>query len=501
MSVFIGSTGFKPKTLVEIRQELDASHTTTFGSGVDLSPEGPLGEHVALSSKRDADLWEGAQEIYTSRDPDTASGSALDEICAETGIARLSPTQARCDGVILWSQMTVATTVPAGSRAKSATAPATYSLESDVTGSGVTTGPFKGLKLRLSSPFVDGDTVELICGSMTARLQYVASVHGTVANFLEAFYVPVVKANIADSGASYEFTGNQHYVKIVFATPTAVTSALSLELNSNSQQGQIGAFIADDYGARAVPALTLDSIATPVTGWLGVEQPASGTDGTDTETDTALRIRRLRGMRSGTATEDAILQAVYRVTGVSKVLVTSNRTMSTDSESRPPKSFEVTVVGGSDSLVAQAIWNTAPAGIEIYGNFPTTPTDMRPIAIGKDGLAKRVNFSRPVPKFAWVEVTVNAYNPEETTPSDIESAIKDAIVSWATANMGLGDNMIIQKFYGPIYTSVPGIQSVTLRMALTASAGDTPTYATTSPLAIASREFASFALGQVKVIL
>ena len=206
-------------------------------------------------------------------------------------------------------------------------------------------------------------------------------------------------------------------------------------------------------------------------------------------------------MRSGTATEDAILQAVYRVPGVSKVLVTSNRTMVTDSESRPPKSFEVTVVGGSDSLVAQAIWDTAPAGIEIYGNFATTPTDMRPTALGKDGLLKRVNFSHPVPRFAWVEVTVNAYNPEETTPDNLESAIKEAIVSWATTNMGLGDNMIIQKFYGPIYTSVPGIQSVTLRMALTEGAGDTPSYASTSPLAIASREFASFALGQVEVIL
>lgn len=247
--------------------------------------------------------------------------------------------------------------------------------------------------------------------------------------------------------------------------------------------------------------MTLDSIVTPITGWLGVEQPAAGTDGTDTETDTALRLRRLRGMRSGTSTEDAILQAVYRVPGVSKVLVTSNRTMVTDSESRPPKSFEVTVVGGSDPLVAQAIWDTAPAGIEIYGNFATTPTDMRPTALGKDGLVKRVNFSRPVPRFAWVEVTVNSYNPEETTPDNLESAIKEAIVSWAATNMGLGDNMIIQKFYGPIYTSVPGIQSVTLRMALTASAGDTPAYASTSPLAIASREFASFALGQVKVIL
>lgn len=501
MSVFLDSTGFKPKTLTDIRQEIDADHVATFGAGVDLSPEGPLGQHVSLSSKRDADLWEGAQEIYTSRDPDQATGEALDNIAAETGVTRLSPTQARCDGVILWTAMTTATTVPAGSRAKSASAPATYSLESDVTGALLATGPFKALKLRLSSPFVDGDTVELICGSQIAQYQYIESTHGTVANFLEVFFVPEVESVITDSGASYEFTGNQHYVKVVFASPTAVTSALSLELNANSQQGQSGAFVADDMGAKSVPAYTLDTVSTPIAGWLAVEQPAAGVDGTDTETDTALRLRRIRGMRSGTGTEDAIRESIFRVTGVSLAQVTSNRTMLTDTESRPPKSFEAVVVGGNDSAVAQAIWNTAPAGIEMYGNFPTAPTDMRPMAIGKDGLQKRVNFSRPVAKFAWVEVTVNSYNTEETTPANLEAAIKDAIVSWGAQNMGMGDNMILQKFFGPVYASVPGIGSITLRIALTASAGDTPVYSPTGPLAVAAREHASFALGQVEVVL
>jgi uncharacterized phage protein gp47/JayE len=501
LSVFLTPTGFQQKTLVDIRTEIEADYRSVFGANVDLSPEGPLGQIVALNAKMVADLWEGAQELYTSRDPNQATGEALDNICAETGVERLAPTNARCDGTILWSQMTVASTVPAGSKAKSSVAPATYSLESDVTGVAPATGPFAAVKLRLSSPFVDGDTVELIVNGQIAQLQYVEGTHGTIANFLGVYFVSIVESTILDSGAAYEYVGGQHYVKVVFGSVSTITSTISLDLNANSQQGHYGAFVADDAGARAVPANTLDTISTPVTGWLAVEQPAAGTDGTDTETDTALRLRRIKSMRSGTATEDAIRDAVYRVPGVSLAKVASNRTMSVDSESRPAKSFEVVAVGGTDTAVAQAIWNTAPAGIEIYGNFATSPVDLRPVAIGKDGLQKRVNFSRPVAKFAWVEVTVDAYNTEETTPTDLESAIKAAIVSWGAANMGLGDNMILQKFYGPIYASVPGIQYATIRIALTAAADDTPSYSTPQFLAVAAREYASFALGQVEVVL
>lgn len=505
MTVFLDSTGFKPKTLVELRQELEASYRAVWGAGVDLSPEGPLGQHIALMSKRDADLWEGAQEIYTSRDPDQATGEALDNIAADKGLARLPPTQARADGVICWFPLYTSVPLSAGVKIKAESSPTTYSLESDIAGLSSHTAPAKAWRLKLDPDFGDTDVMQLIVGAdlLSATViqdVYSTATHGTVDNFIQSVFAPHVESSVLGSTAKYTKLNGVVYLEVIFPIETLIQEVLGATgylYDATSMQGVPGNFVSDVPGAASLPAYTLDTISTPVANWLGVSQTATGTDGTDTETDTALRLRIKRTMRTGTGTPDAIYNALMRVPGVAYASVITNPHLDTDSEGRPGHSLECVVQGGEKQAVATAIWKTAPAASLLHGSFVGSEI---PTVIGADGLQHPVNFSVPVAKYAWVKVNVTSRNGEEPSPDDIVRAIQDAIVSWGTTNMGLGDNSVLQKYYGPIYT-VPSIQSVTIQHALTDTEGASPSWSSANALAVAAKEYAVYSADRVVVFV
>ena len=248
---------------------------------------------------------------------------------------------------------------------------------------------------------------------------------------------------------------------------------------------------AGSAGAQALPPYTLDTIATPTTGWLSIEQPAAGQDGTDIESDSSLRIRRAQGLRSGTATLSAIHEALFRVSGVSAVSVSENATDITDGEGRPPHSVEAVVTGGEEAAICQMLGSVVAAGIETYGNTTGTSVDVA-------GKSREVKFSIPVPRWAWVEVDVLTTDPDGAPAAGYEDAIRAAIVAYGNANFAPGANFILGKMYAPIY-SVPGIYTVAVRIATSTTPGGAKTYGTSNIL-VALREYLSFAPERVEFV-
>ena len=498
MSSNITAAGLTIPTLTELRQDIESGYQGVWGTSADLSPEGYMGQHIAIMSKRDRDAWELQQEILTARDPDTATGVSLDEISAETGVTRLAPTAASA-AVTLFTQYGVSTTVPAGSKIKAATSQATYSSTGDVTGTASATGPFKVLRFKMKGSYAVGDYMRIAINGASSGGYYTVS--GDTPASVAAHAAAAVATFPGALSATVLTLDGGVYLQVTAGTSDVVpelADCIGFDSTSTWQQGLPGYFVCDTVGARAVPPLSLDTIASPVSGWLSVYQPAQGTAGTDTESDSALRLRRLRQMRSGTGTEDAIYNALMHVDGVSRAIVASNRTNAPDSEGRPPHCLECVVVGGSDTDVARAIWQSAPGGVGFYGTFTELP-DTRPIVAGADGHPKRVNFSRPQPVYAWVRVNVTAYDTEETLPSDVTAALKAAIVSWANENMGLGNNMNLKDLYTPINT-VPGVAGVMLDHAMTTSESGTPSYGEGS-IAITSRQYAVYSASRIAVVL
>ena len=88
-------------------------------------------------------------------------------------------------------------------------------------------------------------------------------------------------------------------------------------------------------GPLAAPMGSLTVIVTPVSGVTAVTNAADATVGTNTETDAALRIRRLISLsRAGTATLNGIYNALMNVSEVVQASVVENATDSEDGAGR-----------------------------------------------------------------------------------------------------------------------------------------------------------------------
>lgn len=482
MTSYVDASGFHRPTLQEIRKQVEAQFVVAIGSGVDLTATGPFGQIVANITTWADSLFAIVQEAYTQQDPDQATGVFLDEACNKVGIYRLPATPAYVDDVLLWGTFGSAVTVPAGSKAKSATQPMSYSLQSDVSLGASSTGPFRAV--RLSGTFTTGNVLSTTLNGVAYT--YTVLITDTTSTAIQELADNINAGAFASVGAaSLEVISGTNYLRID-------GDSFTLDAYSSHwtpyQEVLAGVFVADNPQVQAVPPLTLDTILTPVSGWISIEQPSAGLDGTDVETDASLRIRRIQGTRSGTATEDAIREAIYRVPGVSKAIVDSNRSDDPDAEGRDGHMLEAVVIGGNASEVAAAIWSTIGAGIAMYGATEVSVP-------GADGKTHPVKFSIPNPQYAWVKVTSIVPDTDAGPAAGYQAAIQAAVVEFGNQQFGLGANFNYQRMFSPVL-SVPGIGSATIAIAVTATESGSPSYVSAN-IPVASRDYLTFAADRV----
>lgn len=73
-------TGFVRKPLTAILNEIEASMVTEFGPGVVQTSVSPLGQLNGLMADIITELWEIAEDVYQSYDPDQAEGTRLETL-------------------------------------------------------------------------------------------------------------------------------------------------------------------------------------------------------------------------------------------------------------------------------------------------------------------------------------------------------------------------------------------------------------------------------------
>ena len=234
------------------------------------------------------------------------------------------------------------------------------------------------------------------------------------------------------------------------------------------------------------------NIDTPVFGWDSITNPVEASIGTNVETDTALRIRRRQSVSiAGSGTVDAITANVLDITGVTDAFVVENRTFAVDVDGRPPKSFETVVTGGDNDEIAQEIWDRKPAGIETVGDITVaTVTDSQ-------GQSRSISFSRPADIYCHLEIDYTLYL-EEIFPSNGESAISQA-ASDAGNLLGINEDVILQRLQGPIFDAVPGIATLVIRIATSATPAGPPGAFAAVNLAIGSTEISRFDVSRITV--
>lgn len=215
-------------------------------------------------------------------------------------------------------------------------------------------------------------------------------------------------------------------------------------------------FEAEEPGPVAAPAGKLTVIASPVVGWSAVTNTNDAELGLPEESNEALRARREQELQSsGNGTVDAIEAAVSKVEGVRYVRCFENTTDATDQNGVPPHAIEVLIFDGisptgeNNDAIAQAIWNTKPAGIRTYGAVPANARDRR-------GEQQTVYFSRVTPKAVYVEIDVDVITANYVG----DSAVSVAFAERANALQSTGSPVRVRLIDSLIY-DIPGVVDVT----------------------------------------
>jgi len=375
-------TGFVPKTLDDIRAELEAAFKASFGESIDLTPQSNFSQIIGVMAERYADLWAQAQGVYSAFSPSDATGVSLDNVAAITGTVR---EPSRPSTVTIIATGTPATVLSTG-RVVS------------VAGTGVR-------------------FVTTANGTIAAVSAWASTTAYTLGTFVrnggtQRVYVCTTAGTSAAGGPT--------------TTASAITDGTVVWRYVGEGTGKVEiAAESEDDGPKVGNAFTITTIETPVAGWSSVNNLLDATLGADTETDAALRLRRAEELRTaGRAAVEAIRSAILDVDSVTACTVFENVTDVTDGDGLPPHSVEALVQGGLDADIREALWTNTAAGIRTYGTTSGTHVDSQ-------GISHTVQFSRPTNVNIYVVVNVTA--EQQNWPSDGADQVKAAIVAWGDA--------------------------------------------------------------------
>lgn len=446
------STGLERPRLNEIKSDIDDDLTQVIGP-INTGPDAVLGQMTGIQAASLDDAYETLEDVYNSMYPATAEGVSLDRAVALLGIIRLNASPVVVTAVVYGSEGTV---IPENALAH---ADVQYFNTSPVT---ISSNAAIDARVQVSN-VADGTLYRITINGV--QYSYTSGVGSTKSSILNGL------DSLIPSGYLSTVSNDQLRIYAVDGqTPFNIDLSAGL---SFANVGSPAIFVSVVSGLRELPVGALASIDTPVFGWTGINNLIPGAGSRDVETDIELRQRQADSSRvTGSATVKAIRSRLLQeVAGVTAVSVFENRSHIFVA-GQPPHSFEALVQGGTDQAVAQNIWENKPAGIETYGNVDIEVED-------DNGDDQTIRFSRPVGTYAWVRVTINSLYPEEPLPASTAQAIKDAVIA-AGLSMTVGEDLITQRFIGPIYANTQGIGMLTVETAITSTPNGTPTYSTSN---------------------
>lgn len=469
------STGFERPRLNEIKDDYDQRFTDALGP-VNTAPDAVVGQIVAIFAAALDDAYEALQNTYDSMYPSSAEGTSLDGAVSFVGMTRLAAAPTTVTAMCYGAESTL---VPAGALARSLDNKQ-YVTDADTVISRASAGHVEIEVITVTN----SASYQVIAGGVSVTYVSDASATATeIAAGLAALFDPTVFVATAASG-------------ILTLKPIDLAGEYTLTVDAKLSISLLSTpifFTALEMGAFALPAGSLTTIDSSVLGWDSINNLAAGAIGRAVETDESLRERHADSVRvTGAATVPAIrARLLAEVDSVDYVAIYENRTPVTDADGLPSHSFEAVVSGGTDQAVADKLFEVKPAGIETYGNTIEQVLD-------ENGDMQTISFSRPAIKYGWIRVTVTSLNAEEILNTEYAASIQAAALAHGNA-IGIGRDIIIQRFFGPIYESTPGLGGITVEAAITAAPLDTPTY-TTSNIVIARAELASFDLARIVVV-
>lgn len=477
----VTSAGLQIKTLPEILSSVNtklSARLSALGLTVNLSEDSLFGILNGIYADECSDLWEGMQGVYDAAYPQTSTGLNLDNVADLNGVTRLGASKST--GFVQFTG-DVSTVVPTNTFLT-----VLNSTERFVTTSAVTLVDTAFSKVVFSVNTVSNSasyTVTIGGTLVTYNSDASATVAEIVLGLKDAVNTAALGVTATENGTLLTIV-----VDVLNSTKSlAYDSKLTVDAISN-----IAPIESENLGAIVGLAGTINSLLIPQIGIDSVTNLADAQIGREEETDAELRQRRFESVQiAGAGTVGAIAARLRQIEGVTSAFVIENTSLATDADGRPGKSFEAVVEGGVNQEIGQAVWDYKPAGIESFGNTSV-------IAQDTDGNNHTVYFSRATTKYIHVQVNYSLYN-EEVFPATGETAIKQAVVDFGNA-LDIGEDIIIQRFFGPIYSTVPGISNLSIQMAVS-NDGITPGPYSSANISIGKVQVTNFAISRVSTTL
>ncbi len=431
------ATGFNPKTLTDIKGELETSFKNAFGTSIDLSPAGPFGELIGIVAAQLAELWDIGQALYSADDPDGAIGNRLIQLAAITGTIPQAATRSQvtltCTGV-------PGTVLPAGRTVSVDVTLVVFETLTEITF--VAAGAWDILITYDLNDHVTNN------GNIYTCIQ--AGVGGGGGGGLDG---PETEDDDITTGtAHWRFLGNGTGYNVVVAAAQLTGPIVAL-------------------------SGTCANIESPVFNWSSVTNFADATLGLAADTDSALRTRRENELPGqARSTLDSIRTRILEdVTGVTTVYVFQNITDAV-LDGMPPHSVEALVVGGDDQDIIDTLFANVAAGIATTGNTTGTYTDTENADQTYD-----MAFSRPdeLDVYTVFDVEVDLLH----FPSDGVAQIKTALLAYGVARLVPGKNVVANALAAQVF-GITGVLEVTPYIGLA------PAPATMVTIPVAVRELA-----------
>lgn len=449
---------------------------TPAGEEVDVGPNSALGRLIGLVSPAEADLWEAIQQIYDSFNPNAATGYALDNLVALSGITRLPATRTTAQVLLTGS---VNTLIPTSVKVASRNTKHIFSLINTLSltpqnASGI------GVDVVLALPFTD-----YTVSYTTDNLNYIDITITTGPAPSEESILAALAAE-ANSLASTLFHAEvaNGLLSIQRLDPfqlATFTVGPNLQI---AKVSKLGVVRDDEIGPFSQPAGSIETISVPVAGLDSVINPLKATEGRFQETDEELR-ERFRNSKFFQARNilEALLDALRNVQGVEDVAIYENDTDDfNEILGIPAHSFMPVILGGLTTSVAEAIWQNKPTGIRSFGDTTVSIIDSQ-------NLPHQISFRRPTEIPIYIKIVLQDIGG---LAGDAATQIKQRILDHVKASYLIGDEVIYSRLYTPV-NLVPGhaVNSLTI--------GTSPNPTGTSNITIDYDEVATFSLDRIDI--
>lgn len=450
--------GFERKRLPTILDDIVQNERQKINNNIANTEDTLLGQINTILGAAIAEMWELAEAVNDSFNRRKAEGNALDDLGDLIGVPRLAASPSRG---LIYIRADEGTTLLAGTE-----------MEDPLTGNTVVASVSRNITAS------ECEDVLLRVGRIVPNATYSVTVNDVVFSYpggagpdeetiLKALGQDINNADLgANAIAGQNIAGE--WTLYIGTTDTQRRRQISVERDAYLTYVWVGVRVPAETvenGPISVPSETITQLGTPVPGVQELINTDAFILGRLEESDEEYRERFSLTTRDGKATVNAITSALQAVSGVTHVQVYENVTKEDDGEGRPPSSIEAVVVGGTTAEVAQALFDAKAAGIETFGNTQVGVVD-------DQGNPSSVYITIPSTVYIAVQVTYTLYD-EESFPLNGEAMIREAVYKYIEG-LNVNVDVIPTRLYGPIYSSVKGIDSLYIEIQQIPISGSPP---------------------------